>query len=53
MACIRKLFPVSGRPMNSERDRRVEGPIEVIERFDFAERGRLHAAFDLALLADD
>ena len=33
-------------------DRRVERPVEVIERLEFAELGPLHTAFDLSLIAD-
>jgi len=33
-------------------DRRIERPIEVIERLDLTEAGGLHATFDLTLLTD-
>ena len=33
-------------------DRRIEGEVEFVERLQFAELGRLHAAVDLPLLAD-
>ena len=32
-------------------DRRIEGEVELVERLQFAELGRLHAAVDLPLLA--
>ena len=34
-------------------DRRIEGEVEFVERLQFAELGRLHAAVDLPLLADE
>ena len=34
------------------RQRRVERPVELVERLDFAEGGRLHATIDQPLVAD-